>query len=283
MRRVFFHIHIWKTAGATFLNTCRNNFGKAFHRDIMLIQEWTLSTQQLNWLLQYHKWIRCYSCHMLSGDLPYDVEDIEVLGISFVRNPIDRFISSYHYMMDDNYRGGYSKGTSFDEIYASTFVNVDNPFWRNGQAHIIGGNTSEEDALPLIRKRLKTGHLILLVTERYDESCIVLERLFPADFKDCSYIRHNVSQKKKIVTDSQCKAVSQYVNLDTELLAIANDYLDETLDRLYPNLNEREQYLNDFRKRCHLKERKIRLINAVKSIEHTAKRMIMKIISSRNE
>ena len=283
MRRVFFHIHIWKTAGATFLNVCRNNFGKAFHRDIMLIQEWTLSTQQLNWLLDYHKWIRCYSCHMLSGDLPYDVEDTEVLGISFVRNPIDRFISSYQYMMDDNYSGGYSKRTSFDEIYARTFVNVDNPWWRNGQTHILGGNTSEEEALSLIRKRLETGRLILLVTERFDESCIVLERLFPADFKDCSYIRYNVSLKKKIATESQRKAVSQYMNLDTELLAIANDYLDATLDRLYPNLNERQKHLNDFRKRCHLKERNNRIINAAKSIERTVKKAILKTISRRNE
>ena len=102
-------------------------------------------------------------------------------------------------------------------------------------------------------------------------------------FKDCSYIRYNVSPKKKIATESQRKAVSQYMNLDTELLAIANDYLDATLDRLYLNLNERQQYLNDFRKRCHLKERKNRVLNAAKSIERTAKRAIMKTISSRNE
>ena len=70
------------------------------------------------------------------------------------------------------------------------------------------------------------------------------------------------------------------MNLDTELLAIANDYLDATLDRLYPDLNERQQYLNDFRKRCQLKERKNRVINAAKSIERTAKRAIMKTISS---
>jgi hypothetical protein len=283
MRRVFFHIHIWKTAGATFLNVCRKNFGKAFHRDVMLIQQWSLSAQQLKWLLDYHKWLRCYSCHMLSGNLPYDVEGTEIFGISFVRNPIDRFISSYHYMMDDNYRGGYSKVTSFDEIYARTFVDVNNPWWRNGQTHIIAGHTSESKALSLIRKRLSQGRLILLVTERFDESCIVLERLFPVDFKDCSYVRYNVSPKKKIVTESQRKAVSQYVNLDSELLEIANDYLDAILDRLFPNLNKRQQYLSDFKKRCRVKERKNNIINAIKSFEYAAKRAILKSINSRNK
>ena len=83
---------MWKSGVTTFLNMYRDNFGKAFHRDIMLVQYWFLTTRQLRWLLSYHKWIRCYSCHMLSGELPYDVDDIEVIGISFVRDPIDRLL-----------------------------------------------------------------------------------------------------------------------------------------------------------------------------------------------
>ncbi|NIA30111.1 MAG: sulfotransferase family 2 domain-containing protein [Actinobacteria bacterium] len=279
MRRVFFHIHIWKTAGSSFLNICRNNFGRAFHRDIMLIQEWFLSTEQLRWLLMYHNWIRCYSCHMLSGDLPYDAEDAEVIGISFVRDPIDRFVSSYNYMMDDNYHGGYSKRIDFDELYTRTFVDVDNPWWRNGQAHIIGGNTAEEEALGKIRKNLENDRLILLVTERFDESCIVLERLFPDDFKDCSYIRYNVSAKKKNIAESQRKVVSKYMDLDTELLKLANNYLDAKLDRLYPDLDERQRYLKDFKKRCQTKRRRQSYIDTAKSFEHSIKKAALKIIN----
>jgi hypothetical protein len=34
---------------------------------------------------------------------------------------------------------------------------------------IIGGNTAEEEALSIIRNRLETSRLILLVTKRFDE------------------------------------------------------------------------------------------------------------------
>ena len=143
MRRAIFHIHIWKTGGSTFLNICRKNFGKGFHRQNMLVQDWALSTKQLSWLLDYHKWLRCYSCHMLSGDLPYDMEDIEVHGLAFVRNPVDRLVSNYHYMMNPNYRGGFHKGMDFDEFYVRE-LDDDNPWYRNGQTCVLGGSSTEE-------------------------------------------------------------------------------------------------------------------------------------------
>ena len=278
-RRVFFHIHVWKTAGTTFLNICRDNFGNSYRRDIMLIQEWFLSKEQLRWLLTYHEWIRCYSCHMLSGDLPYDFGDAEIIGISFVRDPIDRFVSSYNYMMADHYRGGYDKGISFDEYFARTFVDVDNPWWRNGQTNILGGPLKGEAALERTRANIKNGRLILLVTERFDESCIVLERLFPKDFKDCSYIRYNESRKKKQISESQRQAVLQYTKYDMEMQRIANEFLDSALNRLYPDHNERRIYLESFIKRCKSKERRQNAILKAKSLENSIKKAGMNIIN----
>lgn len=106
----------------------------------------------------------------------------------------------------------------------------------------------------------------------------MLECLFPDDFKDCSYIRYNVSTKKKIITESQRKAVSQYMNFDTELHEIANNYLDATLDRLYPDPNERQRYLKDFKKRCQAKRRRQSFIDTAKSFEHSIKKAVMKMI-----
>jgi len=277
MQKFFFHIHIWKCAGATFLNICRNNFGKGFHRDIMLVQDWVLSIQQLRWLMRYHKWIRCYSCHMLSGDLPYEAEDTEVIGVAFVRNPVDRFISSYSYQKAANYRGGFAKGKSFSEFYVHALEDVDNPMWRNGQTYVLGGSRSEE-ALARIQKRMQQGRLILLVTERFDESCIALEGLFPDQFKDCSYIRRNVSPQKELITRSQRSAVSQHMHLDYKLLSLANDYLDATLERLFPDLHERQQYLDDFRQRCWSKEKYQRRFDAVKSFESAIKTAVKTVI-----
>ena len=271
-RRVFFHIHTWKTGGSTFLNICRNNFGPNFHRDIMLVQQWFLSPDQIRWLLNYHKWIRCYSCHMISGDLPYDYLDAEVIGIAFVRKPVDRFVSSFKYMKDKNYRGGFHKNVSFNEIFSRTFIEVDNPWWRNGQTHVLSGQISNRDALRTIIKLVEKGRLILLVTERYDESCIVLEKLFPIEFKDCSYVKYNVSPMKIKLDERQHKAVAEYVKLDNKLHKIANQILDSELERLFPQPKEKDKYLSAFKEKCRKKQRNHRISNKLNSFENALKK-----------
>jgi hypothetical protein len=280
MRKVFFHIHIWKTAGSTFLDLCRNNFGSSFHRDVMLIQEWFLSVDQLRWLLSYHPWLRCYSCHMISGNLPYDYPDATVVGIAFVRNPIKRFISSYHYMMDPNYRGGYPKDISFEDFFSRTFVDVDNPWWRNGQVNMLAPNAPEGQALIQIRERMDEGQLVLLVSERFDESCIVLERMFPDDFKDCSYIVANVSPKKKPVPKSELKPISEYVEQSMELFNMANDYLDAKLDLLFPDPDDRKKYMNEFKNRCRVKSRNNKFKMALKSVDNLLRTQLVNLFKA---
>ena len=215
---------------------------------------------------------------MLSGDLPYDLRGPDIIGLSFIRNPIDRFVSTFNYMTSDHYRGGYNKDIGFDELYTRAFVDVDNPWWINGQTNILGGGFKGEAAIAKIRENLKNGQLILLVTERFDESCIVLERLFPNDFKDCSYIRYNESRKKKQITESQRQAVLQYMTYDMELHRIANNFLDSELKQLYPDLNERRIYLENFRKRCKSKERRHNAIQKSRLLENKVKKAVLKII-----
>jgi hypothetical protein len=273
MRRVFFHVHIWKTGGTSFLNICSENFGKGFHRDFMLIQNWFLSIQQLQWLLEYHDWIRCYSCHMLSGQLPYDSEGKEVLAIAFVRDPVNRFISSYSYQRGDNYRGGVAKDFDFDGFIRQALVDTDNPMWRNGQVFVLGGSRTE-NGIDIIMENVRKGHLILLPTERFDESCILLEKMFPEDFKDCSYIRYNVSKRTKPATDDQRAAISRYMDLDFKLLAHANSYLDSNLDRLFASIGERQFYLDDFKHRCEMKKRRNRVVMLGKKVKRAIRSVL---------
>lgn len=277
MRRVFFHIHIWKTGGTSFLNICSANFEKNFRRDIMLIQHWFLSNQQLRWLLDYHDWIRCYSCHMLSGDLPYDVEGTEVIGIAFVRNPVDRFVSSYNFQKGDNYCGGIAKDNTFESFYTKALVDTFNPMWRNGQTFVLGGSGTEA-GLTGISQLVQNGRLVLLPTERFDESCILLERLFPDDFRDCSYTRYNVSKVREPISEHHRAVISKYMDIDFKLLTLANEYLNSGLERLFPDLNERQRYLEAFRRRCDLKKRRQRFASKVGSIDRAIKTVLRKII-----
>jgi hypothetical protein len=280
MKRVFFHVHIWKTGGTSFLNVCRENFGKGFHRDIMLIQDWFLSTQQLRWLLNYHDWIRCYSCHMLSGELPYDMDDTEVIGVSFVRDPVNRFVSSYSFQRGDTYRGGVAKKHNFDSFYKKVLMETGNPMWRNGQTYILGGERTEF-GIDRISKRLANDQLVLLPTERFDESCMVLEKLFPENFKDCSYVTYNVSKKKTPITEQQRTAIAGCMDLDFSLHTLANDYLNSALDRFFPDLDVRRRRLDEFRHRCISKRRRRQASNLINKLGKKVKSGLKTIASSR--
>ncbi len=249
MKRVFFHIHIWKTGGVSFYSICRRNFGKAFHRDSMLIQNWFLSRQQLEWLLGYHDWLRCYSCHMLSGDLPYERESEQVIGVAFVREPVSRFVSSYNFQRGDTYLGGHAKHHGFEDFVRKALVDVDNPWWRNGQTFTLGGS-GDEKGLSRIWERVSKGQLILLPTERFDECCVLLERLFPGDFSDCRYTRLNVSQRRDTVFEMQRDTIGKFMERDSELWTYANTFLDSQLGELFPAEGDRDEYVRQFRRRC---------------------------------
>jgi hypothetical protein len=75
---------------------------------------------------------------MLSGDLPYDVNGTEVIGIAFVRDPVNRFISSYNFQKADSYRGGFAKGMNFNKFFVKALVDTVNPYCKKWTGIRIG-------------------------------------------------------------------------------------------------------------------------------------------------
>jgi hypothetical protein len=272
MQRVFFHIHLWKTGGTSFFNMCADNFGRGFRRDVMLVQSWFLSVQQIEQLLRYHDWLRCYSCHMLSGDLPYDFAGREVVGIAFVRDPVERFISSYTFQSGDTYRGGTARYDDFDAFIASALVRDNNPWWRNGQTFVLGGS-GEARGLDTVNRRLDTGRLLILPTERFDECCVLLERLYPRDFKDCSYARENVSRRRHDATAQQRQTIARYMDVDFKLIERAHAFLDSSLDRVFADARQRQCYLEQFRRRCRRKQRRRHWTRLFRAFRDTLQRV----------
>jgi hypothetical protein len=212
---------------------------------------------------------------MLSGDLPYDEVNKEVIGIAFVRNPVDRFISSYNMQRSEIYRGGIAKYHDFEAFYTKAIVNTIDPFWRNGQTYILGGSGTES-GLAAISERVKSGQLLLLPTERFDDACVVLEKLYPNDFRDCSYTRYNASKQNEYISEQLRAAIAQYMDIDFKLLALANEYLDSTLKRVFADISENKRYLNAFQHRCKLKKQRKRVAYAVKNIKSTLKSVLKK-------
>lgn len=224
----------------------------------MIIQDWSLTKEQLRWIIDYHSWLRCYSCHMVSSDLPYDMDGVDLRAICFVRNPIERYISVYHYQRSIEKVGPGSRAQNFVEFYHNTLGKGEDDPYKNGQTFALG-RAKTEQGLQHVTDLVEQGHLLLLVTERFDESCLLLESLFPEDFKDCSYMPLNVSEKKDTIGKTERKLVERHNALDLKLHKMANEFLDRGLESCFDSKEALHKELSDFQKRC----RKKPLINKV--------------------
>ena len=95
---VFFHVHVRKCGGSTFHSQIlKTAFGEAFYRDSSLI-EYQYTREQVEEILANCPWLRAYSSHKISLDLPYDTSAARLWAITFVRDPIARFRSHYFYL-----------------------------------------------------------------------------------------------------------------------------------------------------------------------------------------
>ncbi len=216
----YIHIHLWKTAGTTFLNICRRNFGSAFHREHCLLHEWHWSYEQMSKILSVNPWLKCYSAHMASGDYPRKINGEKILGIAFIRHPVDRLISAYQYQGQT--RDNIWTGVDFSAFYKEV---VTHDLWANGQAWIIGGSR-DQSALDKIQKRIINGELIILPTERFKDACIALETLYPEDFKDCTFTSSNKSRHKYIPTAEQRSEITALMEIDINLHQLAIEFID---------------------------------------------------------
>jgi hypothetical protein len=187
---------------------------------------------------------------MLSGDLPYERENEEIIGLAFVREPVSRFVSSYNFQRGDTYLGGHAKHHVFEEFVRKALVEEDNPWWRNGQTFTLGGS-GDEEGLSRVRERVSKGQLILLPTERFDECCVLLERLFPGEFSDCRYTRLNVSQRRETGSEMERDTIAKYMERDSELWNYANEFLDLKLRGIFPTEVQQQEYMREFQRRCN--------------------------------
>ena len=80
------------------------------------------------------------------------------------------------------------------------------------------------------------------------------------------------------ISNRQRAEIAQYMDLDFTLCDLANEYLDASLDKSFPDATERQQYIDDFRNRCKLKKRRQRITYAFGKIENTIKSGLKRIV-----
>lgn len=188
------------------------------------------------------------SDHKLSLELPYFHEDANVYAICYVRDPIERFISRYFFHRHFEEVACIAQRMTFRDFANAELVEQFAHPQTNSQIYFLNGGVSFDDLEP-IQQAIHTGRCFLFPIERFDESCVFLEKMFPQHFSDLSYVRANVSKKDATIDDEDREFVDQYLKRDYPVFELANSELDRCLANTF-SAEELSEALADFQDRC---------------------------------
>ena len=156
--------------------------------------------------------------------------------LTILRNPVDRVISRYYHI----YRDPHSQ--LHDEI-ASGAMDLEKFVIHmaeagemdNLQTRMIAGNWQErgygpcdEEMLAVAKRNLRDHFEVVGLTERFDESCLLIQRAF--GWPEMYYTKRNVGRKRPRKADipaASLHTVAKYNQMDIELYAYATRLFDE--------------------------------------------------------
>ncbi len=249
MRTTWLHVHVPKAGGSTLRQLFNRNFGEGFYNSNSLLETKQYTREDVSEIIRCHPWLRCFSDHKLSLDLPYDHADARVVAVSFVRDPVERFVSRYFFHRNYEEVACIAQRMSFRDFATEELVNGYAHPQTNSQVYFLNGGRSFDD-LSVIHEAVATGQAYLFPIERFDEACIALEQLFPETFRDLSYVMSNVSKKDVAINDGELEFVSGHLALDQPLWDLANEFLEATLARAFDSHESRIDRLEEFRETC---------------------------------
>lgn len=222
---LFVHIHIPKTGGSTFNSIISNNFGSSHEPIVGRYLDFAekFGNQMIINYIQRHTTIKCLSSHNFTAILPYKNEFKNIVGIAFIRNPIDTFFSYYFHL---RFVGGnfVENKMSLDEFinYKINF-SLKSSIKFNGFLLRLAGIESEE-SFNYIKGLVDKKNLYLFDTYDMGKALKVLKNDFPGYFENENYEIENVSKKDQQVTKEHKMAIKPFVSdYDWRLLDIVHN------------------------------------------------------------
>ena len=249
MHRTWLHVHVPKAGGSTIRQLMNRNFGDGFYNSNSLLETKQYTREDVSEIIRCHPWLRCFCDHKLSLDLPFDSEHASVHAICFVRDPLQRFISRFFFHRNFEEVNCIAQKMSFREFANMELVEQYAHPQTNSQINFLNGGRGN-DNLHAINRALETGKTILAPIEKFDETCVCLQTLYPDDFKDLSYVRVNTSNRNDTIDDHDRQFVSELLAADMPLMQLAHDKLDQLIQKAFPDAAKFTNALAEFQDCC---------------------------------
>lgn len=243
------HIHIPKTGGTSLREMLLDNFGDGYFSAFSLLEHQKLRLKETKEIIASHwPWLRCYSDHRLSLELPFDTDLVDLKAIAFVREPIDQIVSQFHFQQSKSSR----MKVSYDESL-SHFVDSQYRKERRWAYHLqirrLMGLTQNKN-IAAISELIAEEKLILLPLDQFELACVVLERLYPAEFHNLHFAKTNVGPKKSDETPEKCKdLIRELAAPDFRLYSLAKKFLSDAASEVFQNELEQSSALSAFHER----------------------------------
>ena len=234
-------IHIPKAAGST-LNQVLNRQYKAQH--ILCIKEGMSKQDSIDSFKQLPKkkkaHLRCIRGHMPFGLHQWLPQPATYLTI--LRNPVERLISYYYFVLETPIHHFHSEVVQNDLTLEDFVTKIANINETNLQTRWISGCVDFDSVMPpyedlpanaldLAKANIKSSFSVCGLTERFDESLLLMQRVLR--WKSVVYIRRNIGKRQPSraeLPSSTLRLIEKCEEQDLVLYEFAAKRLTEMLD-----------------------------------------------------
>jgi hypothetical protein len=243
-QRTVIFLHIPKAAGTTLRKILNRNYkrGETFWVDASRVRE---STEEFKNLPYYRR----LKIKLLAGHIPFGLHEFlpqPVVYITMLRDPVDRIISHYYHVIrhPEHYLYHTVRDNNMglkDYVTSGISTELDNGQTRQlaGGAKIGIGECSE-DLLEQAESHLRDHIAIAGLTERFDETLILMRKALRWTFLPC-YTKFNVSQNRPPsgnVPQDVVDLIRRHNQLDCELYQYAKELFQQRIQELGPNMEK---------------------------------------------
>ena len=223
MRQIFVHLHIPKCGGSSVTDVLSRNFGQDLVTTNSILNDYQYDAAQVARIIDHHPRLKCLTGHKLSLDLPFDRSDLDIQAVTWVRDPVERFVSHYFYHRNHTDLVPETKFMDFNEYVEWALKHENQKMYIDGQTKFLSGGSLES-----IRLMATEGKLLLFPLSKLQQSLYSLGHRFPDAFMDVTIGNKNVSRKDMILPENSRRLVLPYVGEDMHLLELSRQTAVET-------------------------------------------------------